>query len=58
MDTNRKEDKLRLEQLIKQIREDVERMKESLFKKCEDRANKLAADISNLERKLNKVLWR
>jgi len=37
--------------LIKQIREDVEKMKESLFKKCEDRANKLAADISNLERK-------
>jgi len=49
--TNRKEAKERSEQLIKQIREDVERMKGSLFTKCEDRANKLAADISNLKRK-------
>jgi acetyl-CoA carboxylase alpha subunit len=40
-----------LEQLIKQIREDVEKTKEHLFKICEDRANKLAADISSLERK-------
>jgi hypothetical protein len=32
--------------MIKQIREDVEKMKESLFKKYEDRAIKLAADIS------------
>jgi hypothetical protein len=50
-ETNRMEDKERLEQLIKQIREDVERMKESLVKKCEDRASKLASDISNLEKK-------
>ena len=50
-ETNRKEDKERLEQLIKQIREDIEWMKESLVKKCEDRASKLAADISNLEKK-------
>lgn len=49
--TNRKEDKERSEQLIKQIREDVERMKGSLFTKREGRANKLAAYISNLERK-------
>ena len=40
-----------MEQLIKLISEDVEKMKENLFKKCEDRANKLGADISNLERK-------
>lgn len=45
------EDKERLEQLIEQIREDVEWMKESLFKKYEDRASKLASDISNLEKK-------
>jgi len=50
-ETSRMEDKERLEQLIKQIREDVERMKESLVKKYEDRARKLAADISNLEKK-------
>lgn len=31
-ETNRMEDKERLEQLLKQIREDVERMKESLVK--------------------------
>jgi hypothetical protein len=50
-ETDRKEDKERLEELIKQMTKDAEKMKESLFKKCEDRANKLAADISNLERK-------
>jgi hypothetical protein len=57
-ETNRMEDKERLEQLIKQISEDVEQMKESLFKKCEDRASKLAADISNFEKKTQHSLWR
>jgi hypothetical protein len=33
-------------------------MKESSIKKCEGRASKLVADISNLGKKLNIVLWR
>jgi hypothetical protein len=55
-ETNRMEDKEKLEQLIKQIREDVERMRESLVKKCEDRARKLAANISNLEKKTQRSI--
>lgn len=55
-ETNRMEDKEKLEQLIKQIREDVERMKESLVKKCEDRTRKLAANISNLEKKTQRSI--
>jgi hypothetical protein len=50
-ETNRKEDKERLKQLIKPISEDVKKIKEIFFKKCEERANKLGADISNLVRK-------
>jgi molecular chaperone GrpE (heat shock protein) len=49
-EANSKEDKERLKQLIKQIREGVERMKESLIERCEDRASNLAADISNFEK--------
>jgi uncharacterized FlaG/YvyC family protein len=55
---NRKEDKERLEQFIKQMRDDAEQMKEGLVKRCKDRSSKLAADILDLEKKLNIVLWR
>jgi archaellum component FlaC len=43
--------KERLEQPIQEIRESVQRMKEVLFKRCEDRVSKLAADIVDLEKK-------
>jgi uncharacterized protein YwqG len=48
---NRKEDRKRSEQLIKHFRENVERMRGSLVEKCEERASKLAADISSFENK-------
>jgi hypothetical protein len=54
-ETNRKEDKEKTG-TADHIREDVERMKESLFNKCEDRAIKLAADISNLETKTRSIV--
>lgn len=37
--------------MSKQIRDDVERMKEGLVQRCEDRASKLAADILDREKK-------
>jgi hypothetical protein len=48
---NRKEDRVRQEQVIKQFREDVEKMREGLVEKCEERASKMATDLSHLERK-------
>jgi hypothetical protein len=48
---NRREDRERLEPLIKQFRKDVERMRECLVEKCDGRANKLAGNISKLENK-------
>ena len=48
---NRREDKERLKQLIHKIKEDVRRMKEALFKRCQKRANKLAADMVDIEKK-------